>query len=128
MFFTQAARQLTLRIALLVMLLAALAPTFSHAMRAAGSDVLVEVCSAVGATWVTASPTEAQDTAPATTAMLDDCPYCILQGHSAALPSAPVGGLATKTLQFCVPLLFLHAPHTLHAWVTAQPRAPPRAT
>jgi hypothetical protein len=127
MFFTQAARQLTLRIALLVMLLAALAPTLSHAMRAAGGDVPVDVCSAVGAKWVTASQASAQDTAPATTPMPDDCPYCILQGHAAALPSAPVAGLGTKALQFSVPLLFLHAPRTLHAWATAQPRGPPLA-
>jgi len=128
MFLTRVARQLTLKIALFAMLMAALAPTISHAMRSGGSDVWFEVCTAVGAKWVTAAKANLDDTAPGTPAMLDDCPYCILHGHSAALPNAPVAVLAASALQFAVPQLFLHATHTLHAWVTAQPRAPPLAS
>lgn len=126
MFLTQAARQLTLRVALFAMLMAAFAPTLSHALQAGGIKAWVEVCTALGAKWVASdSSTTTDEAAPATAHDLQDCLYCVLQVHSPALPNAPVIGLAPTVLQFAVPLLFLLAPRTPHAWAAAQARAPP---
>ena len=127
MFFTRAARQLTLRIALFAMLMVALAPTLSHALQAGGSKAWVEVCTALGDKWVAAyTSTNIDDSAPATAHDSQDCLYCVLQAHSPALPTAPVIGLASTALQFSVPRLFLLSPRTPHVWAAAQPRAPPR--
>lgn len=43
------------------------------------------------------------------------------------LPPEPAASLPTQALTFLVPQLFLVNPRTLFAWVTAQPRAPPRS-
>ncbi len=129
MFLTRAARQFSLRIALFAMLMAALAPTLSHAMRAGGSDAWVEVCTALGAKWVSAdSPTQADESEPASIGAMEHCPYCVLQAHASGLPPAFDLTSPVTALQFAVPSLFLRAPRTLHAWTTAQPRAPPLAT
>jgi hypothetical protein len=127
MFFTRAARQLTIRIALLAMLMAALFPSISHTMRAGAAGAWVEVCTALGAKWVAAdSSTTTDDPAPTTAHGSQDCPYCSLQAHSPALPPASAIGLPATALQFAVPRLFFLAPRTPHAWAAAQARAPPR--
>ena len=129
MFLTQAVRQFTLRIALLAMLLAALAPTLSHAMRAGGADAWVEVCTALGAKWVDADAlAPSDDPAPASAGSMEHCPYCVLQAHATGLPPAFASTSLNTALQFAVPKRFLHAPHRLHAGTTAQPRAPPLAS
>jgi hypothetical protein len=107
-------------------MLGALAPTVSHVLRASGANGLVEVCTAMGAKWVAAEQTAPGESAPATVHTLDDCPYCALQVHSPALPLALATGFVASVLQFSVPRLFLLAPSTPHAWLTAQPRAPPQ--
>jgi hypothetical protein len=126
MLLTRAARQLTLRIALIAILLGALAPTISHALRSGGSAAWVEVCTVLGAKWVTNEASHPGESTPATAHLSEDCPHCALQAHSPALPSAPQIGLISSSPQFAVPLLFLLASHPLHAWTSAQPRAPPR--
>ncbi|MFO1205435.1 MAG: DUF2946 domain-containing protein [Burkholderiales bacterium] len=56
------------------------------------------------------------------------CPFCLPHAGTTALPSAPAvvtAILAAEPDRF-LPTLFLCSPRPLHAWATAQPRAPPR--
>ncbi len=126
MLFTQASRQLTLRIALFAMLMAALMPTLSHALQAGGSKAWIEVCTVVGAKWVTPENSNPDEQAPASMASMDHCPYCSTQGQLRALTLSLTLASASSALQFDVPRLFLLAPLTHHAWARALPRAPPR--
>ena len=55
---------------------------------------------------------------------LEHCPYCSLQAAASAPPPTPAG-VFLLPLTFEVPLLFLAAPRTLHAWRHALSRGPP---
>ena len=118
------------RLALAAMLALALLPTLAHALNFAqgGSSNLAQICTPQGMQWVQldAAPSEGERPLAAAGAM-DDCPYCSrAMSVDGLLPSAqplqwqpPVGGTE--------PPLFLHAPRTLFAWASAQPRGPPQA-
>ena len=115
-----ASRRLATWIAALAVLLAALAPAISHAM---GSS-WVEVCTVQGSKWVPVDDGgDAGQTDPAHA--LEHCPYCSLQLPALAVPpvTPQLPLVVAPTDEF--PLAFLAAPRTLHAWVSAQPRAPP---
>lgn len=130
-------RRITAWLAIVAMLAFALVPTLSRALAfAGGSGQWAEVCTPQGVKLVSLA-TVATDTtdagaaaddgsAPATALPLDHCAYCTLSGDGGAtpLPSAtPVLGLPLASAE--PPALFLQAGHTLHAWCSAQPRAPP---
>ena len=125
MYWTQALRQLAIKIAIFAIAAAALAPTLSHVLRNTRSNVWLEVCTVLGAKWVVADASVPAESAPGITHPSDDCPYCALQVHLPVLLSAPAVGLTLSAVQFAVPRLFLVAPRTAHAWLAAQPRAPP---
>jgi Protein of unknown function (DUF2946) len=117
-------RRLTAWIALLAMLAIALVPTVSRAMAfATGSPSWAEICTPQGMKLVAAVD---GDEAPVQTgAHLDHCALCGLSSDGAApLPALPVP-LQLPVGSAEVPRLFLQAAHTLHAWRSAQPRAPP---
>jgi len=57
--------------------------------------------------------------------VLDHCPFCSLQSDTTGLPPAPLAVVAPAALAHAMPALFLQAPRTLHAWSSAQARAPP---
>jgi hypothetical protein len=117
-------------IALLAIWALSLVPTVSQLLAAAAPDgsVRAEICTPQGLRWVTLVAADDGAEPPATdsaAAHSDHCPLCRLQ-HDApplpvatALPHEPAPGPAF------VPSLFLQAPHTLHAWRSAQPRGPP---
>ncbi len=119
--------------ALLAIWALSLVPTVSHLLAAVAPDgsVRAEICTPQGLRWVTLVATDdsaaAAANAPADSqagAHGDHCPLCRLQHDAPPLPVAmaqhePAPGPAL------VPSLFLHAPHTLHAWRNAQPRGPP---
>lgn len=110
-------------VAVLAVLMAALAPALSHAM---GSS-WVEICTVQGSKWVQVD--EGGDNgAPTSTHPFEHCPYCTLHVPVLGIPPVPVTLplLLAPTDEF--PLAFLAAPRTLHAWVSAQPRAPPLAS
>lgn len=116
----RAHRRLASWIAALAVLVAALAPALSHAM---GSG-WVEVCTVQGSKWVQVDDGgDAGQTAPAHA--FEHCPYCSLHVPALAVPpvSRQLPLVLAPTDEF--PLAFLAAPRTLHAWVSAQPRAPP---
>lgn len=123
---SRAARSLTSWIAILAILMAALAPSISHALGAPQGASWIEVCSAVGAKWV--QPGDAStDTAPAPADAhpFEHCPYCSLHSDALAIPVAPVVVALAPRLSGRPPSAFLAAPRTLFAWLSAQPRAPP---
>lgn len=111
-------------IAVLAILLSALAPSLSQALAAGTGSNWVEVCTAQGSKWMAAGEAGTEP-APASAHVLDHCPYCSL--HAPALGLPPVASMPPLLLQRAheVPRAYLAARRTLHAWVSAQPRAPP---
>jgi Protein of unknown function (DUF2946) len=125
--FMRAARahaQFTSWIAILAVLLASLAPTLAHAFRSDAGVSWIEVCTTQGAKWIQAGD-DTPERAPATAHVIDHCPYCSLHTPTLALPPTATPAPALLPLSHEVPPAFLAAPRTLHAWVSAQPRAPP---
>jgi hypothetical protein len=112
---------------------ACLAPTVSHAMRVGSGVMLGGICSSSG--FVSAGlnsdrssgRNDADSSIPErASGELADCPLCLLQGHGIALPSQSLTAQMPGDLRFELPRLFLQARHTLHAWSSAQARAPPQ--
>lgn len=115
-------------LATFAILLAALAPTVSHAMAAArGQDVWVEICTTTGPSVVKVAgdhaPVPAQHDAAS---HMEHCPFCALHAGAAPLPPA-VAALPVSEARHALPELFLRAPRPLYAWAGSQPRAPPAA-
>ena len=119
----RAHRRFTSWIAALAILLSALAPALSHALAADGGASWVEICTTQGSKWIQAE--DGSEGAPASTHVLDHCPYCSLHAPTLGLPPTGLVGPLPLQLSHEVPLAFLFAPRTLHAWLSAQPRAPP---
>lgn len=111
-------------IAVLAVLLASLLPTVGHALAAGQGGDWVEVCTAQGSRWVQAGD-DGAGRAPASAHVLDHCPYCSLHAPALGLPPTVETVLPTLRGGDELPLAFLAAPRTLHAWASAQPRAPP---
>ena len=114
----------------MALLLVTLAPALSQPLGVAGDRGWVEVCSAAGSRWVPAD-TAPDEPIPASSGehLLDHCPCCHLHVDSVVPASAPWPALLLPPgLAEARPSAFLHAPRTLHAWVSAQPRAPPAAS
>jgi hypothetical protein len=112
-------------IAVLAVLIAALAPAISHALRDQGKVSWVEVCTAQGSMWFKGAIDSKGDSMPGLGHTLDHCPYCSLHGNVAGVLPASLQGLPAPALAQAVPHAFLAARRTLHAWMSAQPRAPP---
>lgn len=117
----RAHRRITSWIAALAVLLAALAPAVSHALGSRLGASWVEVCTLAGSKWV--QPGE--DSAPAGAQVVEHCPYCTLHSPAIGMPPAPPADVPVLVAGPFVPPAFLAAPRTLHAWASAQPRAPP---
>jgi hypothetical protein len=118
-------------IALVAMLAFALLPTLSRALAFAGSDpsAWAEVCTSQGMKWVsTADANAGASGAPAQALPLDPCGFCPLAGAGLAPPPMAPQVVSLPLRGAEPPPLFLHAPRTLHAWCSAQPRAPPLLT
>lgn len=120
----RAHRRLTTWIAALAILLAALAPSLSHALASATGVEWIEICTAQGSKWVAAGE-DSPERVPASAHVLDHCPCCSIHAPDLGLPPAIDTAHQPSRQVHDVPLAFLAAPRTLHAWVSAQPRAPP---
>ena len=110
-----------------VVLLAALAPTVSHALNSkAAGGLWVEICSSLGARTALVADLPESPTGPDSSLLhsLEHCPLCLVQGSAAAPPPSSIS-VTLLPLSFDAPLLFLAAPHTLHAWQHALSRGPP---
>lgn len=108
----------------MAILLASLAPSLSLALASATGATWFEVCTTQGSRWIQAGE-DGSERAPASAHVLDHCPYCSLHAPTLGLPPASSLTHLPRRLAHEVPLAFLAAPRTLHAWVSAQPRAPP---
>ncbi|HOB66313.1 MAG TPA: DUF2946 family protein [Ottowia sp.] len=81
-------------LALLVLLLATLAPTVSRTLAAAGGGGWAQVCTPEGVRWVALSDADARESGVAdsqtpASPSLDHCPLCVLMGDRLAPPSPP---------------------------------------
>jgi len=124
MQFRRITRLVASWIAVLAVLMAALAPAASHAVGSQGAASWVEVCTAQGSRWV--QNDAGGDSIPGAEHALEHCPYCSIHPNAVGIPPAPLQDLPAAGLAHAVPQAFLAAPRTLHAWVSAQPRAPPQ--
>ena len=115
-------------LALAAMLATAALPTVARVLASSQNDAAVwaEICTLQGMQRVAVDGTPAGDTAPAAGGdHQQDCPYCRLSSTLAGLPPPPLTLALLPAGGTPVPPLFLHAPRTLFAWASAQPRAPP---
>lgn len=121
-------RQWILWMATMAVLLGSLAPGISKMLSGLRQQPLawVEVCTAQGAQWVAINAVGAEAAKQKQLAHGEGhCPFCLLQAHGMAPPPALPGLPVAMTGADAQPFLFLHAPHPLHAWSSAQARAPP---
>lgn len=120
-------RRLGAWIALVAMLAFALMPTLSRALAFSGSGnaAWAEICTPQGMKWLSSAPAAADPGAPPQALPLDPCSFCSLASAGAAPPPGVPQVLHLPLRSAAPPALFLHAPHALHAWASAQPRAPP---
>lgn len=119
------ARHIASWVATLAILMAALAPAISQALDLQGRVGWIEVCTTQGAKWVKADANAGTESEPGAEHEAGHCPYCTLHPNLVGLPPAPLQALPAPASGRAVPAAFLSAPRTLHAWVSAQPRAPP---
>lgn len=121
-------RQFASWIAILAVLMSALAPAVSHGLGTRGVAAWVQVCTAQGTTSGRSDAAPGDDSAPGVEHAFEHCPYCSVHPDAAGIPPAHLHALPPAGLAQAVPHAFLAAPRTLHAWVSAQPRAPPPAS
>ncbi|MFT4173516.1 MAG: DUF2946 domain-containing protein [Rhodocyclaceae bacterium] len=121
--------RLIARITLAFVLMAALAPTISHALAAyEAAQAWAGICS-VSPSHSAASHSTDEHEAPTQhhSAAFEHCPFCLKHATPLVLPTADRSLAGAPLGAAPVPLLFLHAPRPLPAWSTAQSRAPPPA-
>ena len=108
------------------MLIASLAPTLSQAFHGHAGGLWIEVCSSLGAGTSVVIDLPDPQPSPQSSLLhsLEHCPYCSLHAAAYAPPPTPAS-VFLLPLTFEVPLLFLAAPRTLHAWRHALSRGPP---
>ncbi len=115
------------RIALFAVLLAALAPTISHAV-AASSDAKtpwVQVCDGMNVKWVQVDA-EGKPISPSQAAShFDHCPFCLNHGGEIGVLQNSLPLFALRIERESFPDRFYQSPRPLFIWATAQPRAPP---
>ncbi len=117
-------------LALVAVLAMALLPTVSHALaHGQGTGTTwAEVCTPQGMKMVAV---DVEDAAPGSAGSaqpgshLEHCPYCTGSVTPPGLPPSTFSLPYFDPRAGLVPPLFLQAPHTLFAWRSAQPRAPP---
>ncbi|MBL8347401.1 MAG: DUF2946 domain-containing protein [Rubrivivax sp.] len=112
-------------LALIAVLALALAPTVSRALAFAhGEAAWAEVCTPLGLKLQAVA--DAGEEAPAAhLGQLEHCGFCGLSTGAAPLPVTASADLPSATAAEALPALFLQAPRTLFAWLSALPRAPP---
>ena len=122
------ARRLVSVIAAFVLLMGTIAPAISAMLGPQRAHALLEVCTAEG-TVLVAAPEGLTDPQPGSSGghAFEHCPFC--GSHAPALygPPASSAVLTVPALADVRPAAFLFAPRTLHAWTSAQARAPPRS-
>ena len=124
--FNRLTRRLTAWIAMCAILLAALAPSVSHALATRDGKALswMEICSSTGIKLVktdkTSSPSQQHQAG-----CLEHCPFCSSHGNAVDLPASYDLALPDVSAGSLRPTLFHHSPRPLFVWASAQSRAPP---
>jgi hypothetical protein len=112
-------------LAVLAVLALVLAPTVSRALAFAnGGSTWTEVCTPLGMKFQAVAET-GEEAPAAQVGQLEQCGYCVLSAGAAPLPVVASPDLPVAEAAKALPALFLQAPRTLFAWLSAQPRAPP---
>lgn len=113
-------RRFSVWLAIAAMLMAALVPTVSQAVRAADPVAWAEVCS-------TTSGSSRTGQAPVDNAahLFEHCPYCSLHQPALGLPPAPTALQLPLATAEALPWLYLSGPRGQHNWDAARPRGPP---
>jgi hypothetical protein len=126
---TKSMHRTTVWIAFCAILLAALAPSISHAVAAAKGipNGWTEICTVDGAKLVKLDGTSSSE-APAPdkkATHFEHCPFCLHHAVSLGLP--PNADFVMPSIEGSpvLPALFYQASRPLFAWAAAQPRAPP---
>ncbi len=110
-----------------VFLLGALLSAVAPALRGAGNDAWVEVCTLSGSKWVNADAADAGTGShvPPHGGNSGHCPWCSLQSPA----PGPTGDTSASTpllrAEPHVPLVDALPPHQVRAWALAPSRAPP---
>ncbi|MYM22174.1 DUF2946 domain-containing protein [Duganella sp. FT135W] len=113
-------------IAILAILFSALAPTISHALAArTDSAVTLEICTVNGYKVVKVTDSESSKKPATAKHGMEQCAFCVTHGGTFALTGSSSLVFAIDSVREIYPPLFYAAPHSLHAWSTANPRAPP---
>jgi Protein of unknown function (DUF2946) len=109
---------------LVALVLATLAPSVAHALRAERGPVLSwqRICSATGAMRVV--PVD-DNGAPMRAHAFEQCLTCLLHHGAAAPPPMPPRPLAVEAAALTLPPLLRQTPPPRADWRVAQPRAPP---
>lgn len=123
MSLSRSLQRLIASIAALAILLGPLSPAFARALAADQGGEWVQICTMQGMKTV---QLDIGDGDPSTLGgSTDVCPFCAGHGPQSAPPPVVAAVILVRIPAEPVPIAFLDAPRTLHAWVTAQPRAPP---
>jgi hypothetical protein len=123
-------RQVAAWIACLAILLAALAPSISHALNGSGrvGEGWLEICSATSAGKVMQVADAQNPIAPASAdhaKHLAHCPFCSSHLGAVDLPASLDLALRILDPTPAYPALFYQSPRPLFLWAAAQSRAPP---
>ena len=113
-------------IAMLAILFSALAPAVSHALAAASASIdTAEICTTNGYKLVKRIASDSSKAPASTKHGMEHCPFCTTHGGSDVLAATPPVLVAPNGARDAYPSLFYTAPHSQHAWSTANPRGPP---
>ncbi|HJV80365.1 DUF2946 domain-containing protein [Noviherbaspirillum sp.] len=120
-------RRIAAWIACFAVLLAALAPSISHAVSAAKEtgSIWSDICTQTGIKQVQADDGHDHSTPAQNGLHFEHCPFCFTHAGSVGLP--PVAGFVLPLLiaTQAKPTLYYQSPRPLFIWAAAQSRAPP---
>lgn len=116
-------RRITHWVTLLALMLAALAPSLSHALALAQGEQApwALVCS------VDRSQQRGNLPMERLPSVFEHCPYCALTNDLPMLPARPLAGLPRASAIEVMPAALPQVPGVTSVWRRAQPRAPPQA-
>ncbi len=114
-------------IACLAILMAALAPSISHALADAGKSrsLWAEICSSAGLKLVKLDLGQETPAHGEPASAFEHCPFCQNHGGMTGLPPSVALVIPAFQGSFPLPILFYQAPRPLFVWASAQSRAPP---
>ena len=115
-------------IAFCAILLAALAPSISHALASHQTEpAMLEICTMDGSKMIQVD--DHQNPEPSHHQQSFDhfehCPFCKTNSVATGLPATTALFVATIAQRATFPALFYQAPSGLYVWTAASPRAPP---